>query len=277
MKLVTTATHSDGYMPYLKKSCERFGDELIVLGWGQKWTGYSFKIQLMNTFLKDLSDDEVVCFIDSFDVIMLRSLKELEESFRVFSKHTGVRLVVGFDRAQSTIIHIGAAIQFGTIHGYHVNSGTYMGYVKELKHMINNVYKDDPKLDDQKLLTDYCRSFPNRVYIDNASIFFLTINNPLNNFYIPQLMEVDKNKNLWFRGVKPFFAHGNGNTSMDELIERLGYPMSAQDKQRIASLNKKTVVKKAKWYIQEFITTYCTELLLFFVIILVIVIKRKLK
>jgi hypothetical protein len=270
MKLVTIATHSDGYFPYLKKSCEKFGAELIVLGWGEKWTGYSFKSMLLQNFLKGLPDDEIVCCIDSFDVILLRSIEELEKSFRDFSEMSGARVVVGYDRAVHSIVRVAAEFQFGNCHGYPINAGTYMGYVKELSRMIDMIYSD-PKLDDQKLLTDYCRSHPNDIYVDSASIFFLTINNPLGaNFYDSNVMSIDKDKRLLYRGVRPFFAHGNGNTNMNELIESLGYSISVSEKQALQNFNKKSKIKKARWYIREFVEQ--NSCILFIVVLLFIVI-----
>jgi hypothetical protein len=250
MKLVTVATHSEAYFPYLKKSCERNGYDLVILGWDQKWTGYSFKLKLIQSYLQDLPDDEVVCFIDSFDVIALRPLQELEKSFLDFSKNTGARVVVGYDRAASTVIKGVGSLYFGTVYGYLVNSGTYMGYNKDIKRMINEIYTD-PKEDDQKVLTEYCKKNPNDVYIDSASLFFLTINNPFgDNFYDPVLMKI-QDGHLWYRGIKPFFAHGNGNTDMNRVIELLGYPMTDAEKKQITLFNRKSKLKKTKWYVND--------------------------
>lgn len=37
MRLVTVATHSERYFPYLLESCKRVDAKLDVLGWGQPW------------------------------------------------------------------------------------------------------------------------------------------------------------------------------------------------------------------------------------------------
>jgi hypothetical protein len=251
MKLVTIATHSECYFPYLKKSCERYDSELIILGWGQKWTGYSLKFQLLQSFLKDLDDEEILCFIDSFDVIMLRSLKELEYTFKNFSRDTGTRVVIGYDRTYYKIIELIGSIYFGTVNGYTINSGTYIGYVKDLKNIINSIYSD-PKLDDQKLLTEYCRKNPNQIYIDITGIFFLTINNPFGNFYDYTIMKIDEDKNLWYGGVRPFFIHGNGNTNMNDIIILLGYNINTEDIKNLEKFNKNAQIRKIKWYTNEF-------------------------
>lgn len=273
MKLVTVATHSDGYFPYLKKSCERNGITLDVLGWGQKWTGYSFKLQLMQSYLKDLPDDEIVCFIDSFDVIALRPLEELEKSFRDLTANSGVRVAVGYDRAESLVIKGTSTLYFGTAHGYPINSGTYMGYAKDLTCMMNEIYTH-PKEDDQKVMTEYCKKNPHEVFIDASSLFFLTINNPFgDNFYDPELMKVQDGQ-LWYRGVKPFFAHGNGNTDMNRLIEKLGYPMSEGEKKQITLYNREAKMKKTKWYVYDVIENYMLPWVVFLAFALVILLIK---
>ena len=274
MKLVTIATHSECYFPYLKKSCERYGNNLIVLGWGKKWTGYSFKLQLLQSFLKDLDDEEIVCFIDSFDVIMLRSLEDLENTFKNFSKDTGSRIIVGYDRAISKIVEIVGRIYFGTSYGYTINSGTYIGYVKDIRNMVNTIYSS-PKLDDQKLLTNYCRDNPNKIYIDATSIFFLTINNPLGNFYDNNLMKIDEHKHLWYRGVKPFFIHGNGNTNMNDIIVSLGYEMNIYDIKNIEEYNRLARIRKIKWYLSElFEENYLNIIIVLIVLIIIYSLKK---
>jgi len=67
----------------------------------KKWTGYSFKLELMMEYK---SDDEIICFIDSFDVILLRPIQELESFFTSYHSLTGVRLIVGYDIRPSHIL-----------------------------------------------------------------------------------------------------------------------------------------------------------------------------
>ena len=60
---------------------------------------------------------------------------------------------------------------------------------------------------------------------------------------------------LWYRGVKPFFAHGNGNTDMNYLIESLGYSMTDDEKRQISQSNRKAKIRKTKWYINDVIVS----------------------
>ena len=88
MKLVTVATHEDGYFKWLLESVKRFNCEkdFVVLGYGEEWQGFTWRFLKMLEYLKTLNEDEVVCFCDGYDVIAIRDLKELEESFKSFKK-----------------------------------------------------------------------------------------------------------------------------------------------------------------------------------------------
>jgi hypothetical protein len=86
MKLVTVATHSERYFPYLKLSAEKYGHELVVLGWGEKWKGFVWRFELMREYLKNLDPNEIVCFIDAFDVVILQDPQTIEAKFLKYIK-----------------------------------------------------------------------------------------------------------------------------------------------------------------------------------------------
>jgi hypothetical protein len=43
VKIITVATKSDYYFPYLKESIKRNGSELIVLGYNEVWQGFNWR------------------------------------------------------------------------------------------------------------------------------------------------------------------------------------------------------------------------------------------
>jgi hypothetical protein len=265
MRLVTVATHSDLYFPFLKKSCHKYNSDITVLGWGQPWPGFSFKSKLMKEYLIDVSDDDIVCVIDSFDVLLLRPIDELESFFRTYSELTGVRIIVGFDLKPSSIVSTINHLQFGTCHGVSLNAGTYIGFAKEIKHMIKEIYSD-PSLDDQLLLTQYVQKYPHKVHIDTNSLFFLTINNPTGEFMYDSHIKVEHDM-LYYRGIRPFFAHGNGNTDMTRLIKELGYKISDKVVDSILRKSKNAQFKKVvDYYYPQLIILGILLLLMFWFI-----------
>jgi hypothetical protein len=53
---------------------------------------------------------------------------------------------------------------------------------------------------------------------------------------------------LYYRGIRPFFAHGNGNTDMTRLIKELGYKISQKEINSILTKSKGAQFKKVIEY-----------------------------
>ena len=98
LHIVTVATDPKYYFPYLVESCKRNGKELEVLGFGEKWKGFYWKYELMIEYLKSVSENDIVCFIDGYDVICTRDLNELKESFIKIKNEKNCKIIVGHDK-----------------------------------------------------------------------------------------------------------------------------------------------------------------------------------
>ena len=137
MKLITYATHSEGLFDKLMAS----GYPIEVLGWGSKWTGYIGKLKSVREYLNTLDDDEIVVSIDGFDSLINKDLSVLERVFERMNCKVLFSLNErsGFTNFIPNILH--KFIQkrlFGTCQNdVTINAGLYMGYVKELKQVID--------------------------------------------------------------------------------------------------------------------------------------------
>ena len=255
MRLVTVATHSDGYYNFLMKSCQRFNTKIDVLGYGEKWQGLAWKMELMKNYIKDIDkEDEIICFIDAYDVIMLRPLDDLEKLFRL----VGVDIITGHEKHVSPLIHMLGLVIYGSDG---LNSGTYIGYKSAISEMLKSY--TTPDSDDQVLITNYARENAGKIHIDRDCIFFLTIANQLSNFDIDSVIVRDKT--LTYNGLKPFFAHGCGNTNMNGLIEKLGYKMTLYEKNKADNWNYDSSIKKIYYYCKN------SYLILLIIIVCVII------
>lgn len=234
VKLVTVATHSDGYLPWLEKSCEKYNTKLIKLGWNQKWQGYNWKLDLMIDYLKTIDPNELICFIDAYDVLLLRPFDEIEQYYNDIVKLTNKKIIIANDIVHDKSIKFISKLIFKTCKDLSINSGTYMGKAGDLfKHlnlMIENTQLND---NDQIVYTKYCKKNPDIFYIDHDKIFFLTIQVSLKDILNYGIVINDK-KELFYEGTQPFFIHGNGNSNMDNLIKALDYKITDED---INSLN----------------------------------------
>ena len=254
VKLITVATHDDGYLPWLEKSCKRFNTELIKLGYGQKWLGYSWRFRLIIDYFKTIDPEEIIIFIDAYDVIMLRPLDDIEEYYNNIIKMTNKKIIISEDKPYNQFINMLARIYFGTCKDTRINAGSYLGKAKHILEILNKLkYNDDD--DDQVLFTSYFKNNPEEIYIDTDNIFFFTRDNQLDDILKDDNIKFN-NKELTYMNSKPFFIHATNNTYMDKLILKLGYKISDKNINNISVKYHEIVNKKRVYYIKQIIDRY---------------------
>ena len=126
IQVITVATHNEGYFNALQQSCKNNNINLVVLGFNEKWQGFSWRFNLINNYIKNLNDDDIVLFIDAFDIIIIEDIKEIERRFKEFNKP----IVISYQNL-NIIELIGYYIVYGYT-GHTINAGTYIGYVYAL-------------------------------------------------------------------------------------------------------------------------------------------------
>jgi len=278
LKIVTVATKSNYYLPYLKESVERNNSELIILGYGQEWTGFNLKYSLIIDYLKTLNGKDIVCFIDGYDVICCRNLKDLSSNFLKIKEKYGCKIVVGEDKMDMGNGMNQLARNFiylffgGMCKKRYLNSGTYIGYVEDILNIINNIYSltNSNTSDDQIQMKKYCRLHPNDFYIDINSEIFLTMNKPYND--IDHLVKIENN-HLYYNGKEPYFIHAPAGTFLDNILTKLGYSVDTNIRENI----KNDFYKKYSMYLSPtfYVTifgenSYSKYLFLFFIIIILL-------
>jgi len=269
--IITVATDPVCYFPYLKESIKRNGGELIVLGFGEKWKGFGWKFSLVLEQLKKLNDYDIVCFVDGYDVICTRNLENLKNDFIKIRNREECKIIVGHhkiikDKFMKKLNELYVSLYFGKCNNLLLNSGTYIGYVKDINSILKNIYelKKSNIEDDQILLTEYCNKNKNDIYIDIYNELFLT----LSNGYI----ELDKyikflNNKITYNNNTPYFLHACGEGYLDNVIILLGYDMKSKVKDEI----KKKVYKKIFKEIENFFKRNSVVIILFIIILFLII------
>jgi hypothetical protein len=235
MKLVTVATHSERYYPYLKLSAEKYGHQLITLGWGEKWQGFAWKFDLMKAYLHSLKHDEIVCFVDAFDVVVLEDSQTIEGKFTNLIAGDTTKILVskeqyshnGFENGMLSYLQ---SFVFTKCKSEYINSGTYIGTSLTLLRIFEGIcdeFKCSPKADDQRLLQEYCVKHNDIFVIDNDCNMFLVINSTISKIKAGEYdISFLGNKLVYKNHTFPAFFHGNGYTDFDYIIEHLEYDTS---------------------------------------------------
>ena len=268
VKLVTVSTHSDGYFPWLKESCERFNVKLINIGDGQKWLGFSWRFKLMIKYLKTIDPDELVIFIDAYDVIMLRPLDDIEKYYNHIIKMNKCKIIISDDKSINFFQEFWAKFYFNDYINTRINAGSYLGKANDLLEILCNInqnIKDDD--DDQILFTTYYKKNQDQFYVDTTNIFFITRCITSKDILKDSNIKIHKKK-LLYKNTQPFFIHGSGNTLMHNLILKLGYNISNDEINSIINSYKKIVNKKFIYYFINIIKRYKILLICLLIIII---------
>ena len=234
--VVTAANKSDGYYEILKESCVRNGCELTTLGFGEKWGGYVWKYTKMRGYLKTIKLDDIVVFVDGFDVVMTEHIDIVMKKYKTFEKD--IVLSVAYECEYYKLI-TKRVYKFVKYNGneYSINTGLYIGKCGTLLKMydlIDQTHGFENYNEDQLLMTVFLNN--NKEFMDKyialdtkATLFNNAIrinfkdcildpngDNKLNISY--------KNNQILNTFKQPSsFLHGPGSVRLTPYLEKLGY------------------------------------------------------
>lgn len=273
VRLVTVATHSQFYFPWLLESCKRYNTKIDVLGWGEKWKGFTWRFKLMIEYLKSLDPEEIVCFIDAYDVILLRPLEEIVSFFNDIIRMTNKKIIMSQEIIDPDYSDFFNQIYFGKCKNSFICAGTYMGKASDILKVLTDAYQNQKDSnDDQVILTEYCNEHPDVFYIDTDSLFFLVIG--------PRSTDITKNKNIKFTNnslaylnSRPFFFHGPGNRKMEDLIKELNYTIIDYDIKKIQKDIKSVTINKFWYYLKRII--YIPLIIIFIIFLIYFCFRKK--
>jgi hypothetical protein len=167
----------------------------------------------------------------------------------------------------NVVLYITVKTSFDKCKNKLINAGSYIGQVKDILHVLEQVYTGDNTLDDQKILVKYCKTNPNDFYIDLKNELFLTIDRPFDSIH-PYLTV--KNNKIYYNNNRPFFIHGNGHTYLDSTLDLVGY--------KNVNINHKLYYKnKSKYFISTYFNEVCyvsIYILIFIALFIYIFIKK---
>lgn len=228
INIVTVATESKYYLPYLTDTIKKNNGNIKILGYGEEWQGFSWRYELMINYLKKLNPEEIVCFVDGYDVICTRDLSELKPIYLELKNKHNCKIIVSHHNIKESIPQkITNTLYFGTCNQELINAGTYIGNAGDLLTIIQNIYNlsKHNASDDQILMTKYCKKNPTDFYIDTENEIFFVLDSPYKEITNDLIIEnkMIKTKHKQHKQTSPFFIHGPGATYLDGILIELGY------------------------------------------------------
>uniref|UniRef100_A0A8C4HUV6 Procollagen-lysine,2-oxoglutarate 5-dioxygenase 1 n=1 Tax=Dicentrarchus labrax TaxID=13489 RepID=A0A8C4HUV6_DICLA len=217
--VVTVATkETDGFRRFMR-SAKHFNYTVKVLGRGQKWNGGDYmsapgggqKVRLLKAALEKMkTQDKIILFIDSYDVIFTSGPEELLKKFQqarhkvVFSSES---LIWPDRHLEDKHPHVREGNRF-------LGSGGFVGYLPNIKEMVADWTGED---------NDSDQLFFTKIYIDPAKrVRFVSLQCSLypsglnsNNYEVVLKFE-DRRvraRNLLYDTL-PVIIHGNGPTKL---------------------------------------------------------------
>jgi hypothetical protein len=227
MKIITVATESNGYFYSLQESATKFNYELIVLGYGEKWKGFGWRVNLIIDYIKTLPKNEIILMVDAYDVIILRDSNELKEEFIKLN----VKFLCGAFRKLDGLLGLCQEIEFGKTKNNipppynNLCAGTWISTVEYAISIYDNLYIENNK-DDQVLLNQIYDNDNNLITPDYNFNIFCTVFPTL---LTRQIRSDDQilitNKKLYCGVTKtyPFIIHGVGNTDLTNILNKLDF------------------------------------------------------
>lgn len=199
----TVATHKTPELERLINSFKKSNISLVVLGFGCKWQGFGNKLLWFKEHLEKYGENNhIALFVDAYDVLCIGQEQEIIKKFVSFKKpivfsgekgcHPDTSLAKHFD-------HINSPFKYP-------NSGTYMGYSKNILEMLKNI-SVKPHEDDQLFATKYIIKNPLLCAIDKKCQIFLTLYN-----VDKSELSIEKKLRVFVKKFKarPCVIHGNG-------------------------------------------------------------------
>lgn len=221
LSVLTVATkETDGFKRFLR-SAKHFNYTVKVLGRGEKWTGGDYlsapgggqKVRLLKAALLEMkSEDQVILFIDSYDVVFASGPKELLKKFQQ-TKHKVVfssESLIWPDRhLEDKYPHVREGNRF-------LGSGGFIGYTPSIKEMVSNWTGGDSDSDQlffTKIYIDPAKRKALNISLDTKCRLFQNLHGALDEVVLKFEDGRVRARNVQYDTL-PVILHGNGPTKL---------------------------------------------------------------
>jgi hypothetical protein len=208
MFYITIATKPHDVLTHLQKKVQLNNENITILGQQENrfigWNSqgnFGVKIQEVFNYLQrsELSDDDIILFSDAYDVVYYGTFTEILEKYKMFNSP----IVFGCETDCSPDLSLAKYYTDTTMQFPYLNSGLFIGRVKELRHCMKG-YEYNDKHDDQIFWMHKFFQNPDKIKLDYDNKLFL------NTHGIDENDLIYKNNRVYYHDKEPTFVHVNG-------------------------------------------------------------------
>lgn len=205
LHVCTVASYKSKGLHQLLGSCERNHIKIDILGMGLPYNGNSEKLIYVREYVKNLPNDDIVLFVDAFDVLFLEGKDAILRKFFTMKKP----FVISVEKTCAPYKQLADQFPESPTSFRYLNSGTYIGYVWAIKDILDDLGEIKHNVrSDQGILTMHYLAHPEKYFFDYYCELFLPVMDvkeaellvDVNNFAV-KCLETGRNTSI---------IHGNG-------------------------------------------------------------------
>ncbi|KAL4717703.1 hypothetical protein ACJJTC_000852 [Scirpophaga incertulas] len=227
VKVLTVATDENHGLERFLYSAKVYGIEVEILGKGKEWTGGNMnyagggqKVNILKDKLKEMmksenSQEQIIIFTDSYDVMFLASLEEIVKKFKTFKD---TRVLFSAEQFCWPDSKLAALYPKTEVANPYLNSGAFIGYLSEIFEIVNHKPikdKEDDQLYYTKIYLNKELRSSLKISLDHDASIFQNLNGALSDVQLrtntteewPYIENIVTNQ-------KPLIVHANGPSKL---------------------------------------------------------------
>lgn len=203
-RIVTCASKSTKNLEQLLVSAQYYGVDVEILGLGQPYKGNGRKFRYYLDYLKTVPDNDIILFIDAYDIIILADKKTILDTFYKMN----VPILVAAEAYCFPFKNLANQFPRTPSRFKYLNCGGIIGYAGYMKKLFSDLPPFADHHSDQGVITKHYLSHLGAYQLDyNAEMFIC-----LQDVFPNELICDPEKKKVYSRISAPYpcIVHGNG-------------------------------------------------------------------
>ncbi len=171
LHICTVASQETKGLMQLKDSCRRYNVSVDILGFGMPYRGNCEKLLHVQQYLETLPDNDVVLFVDGYDVLFQSTSENILNLFLEMN----VPFVISVEKYCWPDSHLAPDYPKSPTSFKYINSGSYIGYVGHMKQIFSELEILRLYGSDQGVFTRHFFKAPEKYTFDYYCKLFLPL------------------------------------------------------------------------------------------------------